>query len=216
MDADFWHTKWEKNDIAFHEGKANTMLVKHFEALDLSVGSRIFVPLCGKTVDIHWLLSQGYNVVGVEINEMAIQQLFDDLQLTPQISDVPDLKHYSAKDIDIFVGDVFKLTPQLLAKVDGIYDRASLVALPEETREQYAIHLIHITQAAPQLLISFDYDQSLLNGPPFSITETEIQSHYKKHYNIKLVDKVVTPYKLKDQFAVDECVRILTKIGTKD
>lgn len=33
MEADFWHRKWATNDIGFHQGEANPLLVKHFAAL---------------------------------------------------------------------------------------------------------------------------------------------------------------------------------------
>ena len=79
MDPTFWHQRWEKNEIAFHEGKANALLVKHFHELTLAKGRRVFVPLCGKTLDISWLLSNGYHVAGAELSQVAIEQLFMEL-----------------------------------------------------------------------------------------------------------------------------------------
>lgn len=117
MNLDFWHQKWEKNEIGFHESKPNTLLVAHFNALKLIEGSRIFLPLCGKTVDIAWLLSKGYRVVGVELSRLAIEQLFLELSVAPEITKIDDIYHYSANNIDIFVGDIFEVSSELMARL---------------------------------------------------------------------------------------------------
>ena len=175
MDTDFWLQRWQENNIAFHRSEANPLLVTHFKALGLAKGSRVFVPLCGKTKDIAWLLSNGYRVAGAELIEMAIEQLFMELGIAPKISDVGKVKHYSATDIDIFVGNIFELSGQILGPVDSVYDRAALVALPTEMRDRYTAHLTEITHGASQLLICYEYDQTLMAGPPFSISQPALQ-----------------------------------------
>src|SRR5258708_29645765 len=104
MDAKFWHQRWEANEIGFHESNANPLLLTHFKALSRPKGSRVFVPLCGKTLDIAWLLSNGYQIAGVELSELAIKQLFVELGIEAEITDIGEVKHYSATAIDIFVG----------------------------------------------------------------------------------------------------------------
>lgn len=188
MDHGFWHQKWATNNIGFHKSEANPMLVKHFDALSLAKGSRVFVPLCGKTLDLSWLLSKGYRVAGAELSEMAIQQLFDELNLEPQITQKGNLTHYHATNIDIFVGDIFDLTANLLGHVDAIYDRAAYVALPAETRTKYSAHLKQLSNNATQLLITFDYDQTLMSGPPFSISNEEVNRHYDNSYSLTLLE----------------------------
>lgn len=187
MEPDFWHQKWEDNVIGFHNSEAHPLLVSHFKALSLKAHSRVFLPLCGKTLDIAWLLSKGYCVVGVELSEIAVSQLFEELGVTPAKVDLGDLMRYSAENIDIFVGDIFHLSNKDLGTVDAIYDRAALVALPKEMRDRYAAHLIHVTNNAPQLLISFEYDQNLLAGPPFSITNKELTQQYRSAYEVTLL-----------------------------
>jgi len=184
MNANFWHQRWELNEIAFHEREANPLLVKYFDLLSLSKGSRVFLPLCGKTLAIHWLLSNGYRVAGSELSEIAVKQLFSELAIEPNITATDQIRHYSADNIDIFIGDFFDLSRGVLARVDAIYDRAALVALPETMRNRYASHLMEITAQATQLLICLDYDQSLLDGPPFSVTEREVHRHYKASYDV--------------------------------
>ncbi|MEM8534542.1 MAG: thiopurine S-methyltransferase [Chloroflexota bacterium] len=184
MDAHFWHQRWETNTIAFHQSTANPLLVTYFRELSVAQGGRVFVPLCGKTLDIAWLLAQGYRVAGVELSELAIQQLFTELGTEPEIADIGEVKHYHATDIDIFVGNIFNLTRPMLGTIDAIFDRAALVALPEHTRVQYAKHITDITENTPQLLITYEYDQTLMEGPPFSISNEEIYEHYQDSYAI--------------------------------
>jgi len=187
MDAGFWHQRWEKNEIAFHESKANPLLVKHFNELSLAKGRRIFVPLCGKTLDISWLLYKGYRVAAAELSQIAIEQLFMELGVQPETSTVGEVEQWSANNLDIFVGDVFALSRKVLGPVDGIYDRAALVAFPEEMRKRYTAHLMETTGQAPQLLICYDYDQSLMEGPPFSVSNDEVKRHYAVNYDVTLI-----------------------------
>jgi len=190
MEHSFWHDRWASGRIGFHEREPNPLLVKHFPALSVPENGRVFVPLCGKTLDIAWLLSRGHRIVGAELSELAIEQLFEDLGVEPAISDMGNLKRYSADSIDIFVGDVFNLTADMLGAVDAVFDRAAFVALPEHMRAAYAPHIASITGHAPQLLISFEYDQSLFDGPPFSIEIQELQTLYGGSYQLSSLARV--------------------------
>ncbi len=209
METDFWHQRWEKMEIGFHLSEANPLLVSHFNALSLASGSRVFVPLCGKTLDIAWLLANGYQVAGAELSEIAIQQLFDELGVQPTVTQAGNLKRYSAPDIDIFVGDIFDLSGSQLGKVDAVYDRAALVALPQAMRDRYTAHLGAMTQNAPQLLICFEYDQSLVEGPPFSISAEEVHRQYQGYYSIQLLASQNMPDGLKGKYPAKESVWLL-------
>jgi thiopurine S-methyltransferase len=158
------------------------LLLDHFGALSLPAGSRVFVPLCGKTRDILWLLESGYRVVGVELSRMAVEQLFAEMDLQPAISQVGPLTRFAVEDIDIYCGDIFELTGSELGPVDAVYDRAALVALPANMRQRYAEHLAAITGRARQLLIAYEYDQSLQDGPPFAVSADEVRRLYGRHY----------------------------------
>ncbi len=187
MDPSFWHARWEKNHLGWQQEQAHPMLVAHLNEVASTPEARIFLPLCGKTLDIGWLLGQGYRVVGAELSEIAIRQLFEGLEIMPTITPLGTLKHYSAPQLDIFVGDIFDLTKNVLGPVNAIYDRAALVALPAEMRPRYAQHLAKITGCAPQLLISFDYDQTVMQGPPFSVPKLDIVQTYGDTYAISLL-----------------------------
>lgn len=211
MDAKFWHQKWAQNEIAFHEAKANPLLVKYFSALTLPVGVRVFLPLCGKTPAIHWLLANDYRVAGAELSEIAIEQLFKELNIEPTTTAAGALRRYSADNIDIFVGDFFALSRGALGRVDAIYDRAALVALPEAMRARYAAHLAAIADRAPQLLICFEYDQRLLEGPPFSLTGDEVRRHYDRLYEVAQLDSVDVAGGLKGKCPAKETVWLLKR-----
>jgi len=209
METDFWLQRWQDKQIGFHESNTNPSLLKHFNALSLEKGSRVLIPLCGKTLDIAWLLSQDYKVAGAELSELAITELFEELNITPHKEVKGTLTQYTAEDIDIFVGDIFDLSRDLLGPIDAIYDRAALVALPEEMRIRYSKHLIQLSDTAPQLLISYEYDQSLMEGPPFSITAEEVLQRYSDSYQIQKLDSIELPEDLKGKCDATESVWLL-------
>lgn len=209
MDAEFWHERWGNNQIAFHEGEPNSRLVEHFGALDVPDEGRVFVPFCGKTRDIAWLLAAGCRVAGAELSELAIQQLFADLDVEPEVSRAGSLTRYQGAAIDLFVGDFFELTAADLGPVDAVYDRAALVALPLEMRRRYAAHLTEVTDRAPQLLITFEYDQASMDGPPFSIAPDEVDEHYAERFEVTLRQRAELAGGLKGISPVAECAWLL-------
>jgi thiopurine S-methyltransferase len=209
VETSFWHRKWEKNEIGFHLPEANPLLVEHFSKLKLEQGACVFLPLCGKTLDIAWLLAQGCRVAGAELSRIAIEDLFKSLNLTPTIKTLAEFTHFSATNIDIFVGDIFKLSPAMLGTVDAVYDRAALVALPDEMRKRYTAHLTALTNLAPQLLICFEYDQTLHAGPPFSINMQEVKQHYQASYRVTLIASKPLVGGLKGRYPTTEHVWLL-------
>lgn len=182
MEPDFWRKKWEVKEIGFHQPEANAFLVDEFARLALADGARIFVPLCGKSLDVGWLLGRGYRVVGAELSEIAVRELFEELGVTPEVETLGPLIRYRAGELEVYVGDIFDLTKDALGPVDAIYDRAALVALPPEIRSRYAAHLFDATDGAPQFLLCFEYDQSVMSGPPFSIDGAEVARLYADRY----------------------------------
>lgn len=211
MDANFWHARWERNEIGFHGRETNPLLVEHFDALALAPASCIFLPLCGKTLDIHWLLAQGYHVVGAELSPLAIRQLFAELGVEPAVSHIGPFEHYAAENLDIYVGDFFNLTPEILGAVDAVYDRAALVALPQTVRPRYTAHLAAITHAAPQFLICFEYEQSLHAGPPFSVDGDELRQHYEGSYHLTRLARVDVRGGLKGKYPATESAWLLQR-----
>lgn len=203
MDASFWLERWKNNEIGFHKAEVNALLERHFNKLHLASGSRILVPLCGKSYDLTWLAEQGFEVIGVELSELAIESYFAEREIKPTIAPCGKLQRYKAGNIELLLGDIFDLSAGDLGRIDAIYDRAALVALPEPTRLRYTKHLIDITNHANQLLITFDYDQSLMQGPPFSISAAELEQHYAAYYNIEAQETRTEEGKLKGHTATE-------------
>ena len=211
MEASFWHNRWQTNQTGWHERAVNPLLTTHFPSLNVPPGGRAFVPLCGKSLDLGWLLSRGYAVAGAELSELAVTQLFAELGMESRISEVGKLKLFHGEKIDIFVGDIFDLSREILGPVDAVYDRAALVALPETMRPRYTAHLKAITRMAPQLVIGYEYDQTIVAGPPFSVTPDELRRHYRDDYTLMLLARVDVPGGLKGKCPATEHIWRLTE-----
>lgn len=204
MDPNFWHERWRENQIGFHLPEAHDFLVKYSSHFQLPAGAPVFLPLCGKTRDIGWLLSQGFHVKGIELSELAVEQLFEDLAVTPEITQKGPLKLYRAPMLEVWVGDIFDLSTELLGPVSLTYDRAALVALPLDMRRRYSDHVLMITRRSPQLLITFTYDQTLIAGPPFSVDAQEVRVHYSGFRAVELLETRRAKQSLKGLSAVEE------------
>lgn len=210
MDAQFWHERWQAGQIGFHEGHVNRMLATHLDKLPVKPGARIFLPLCGKTRDIAWLRERGYRVAGAELSGIAIAQLFDEMELKPEVTPVGPLRRHAAGGVEVFEGDIFDLNPAALGPVDAVFDRAALVALPEEERRSYARHIAAITGRAPQLLVTFVYDPEEMAGPPFSVEGAEVGELYDAAYRVEMLDDRDVPGGLKGLCAARAQAWLLT------
>ncbi|MEX0303935.1 MAG: thiopurine S-methyltransferase [Leisingera sp.] len=189
MEQDFWQARWRENRIGFHEGAPNSLLTRHFARLGLMAGQSVFVPLCGKALDLDWLLKQGLRVMGAEFNQGAVEEVFARQRLEPKVEKQGELLRYNSGALTLFAGDFFALTAAQAGPVDAVYDRAALVAVKPEDRTAYAAHLNQVTNTARQLLIGFDYDQSLMEGPPFSVPGSLVQTLYRGTHAIALAEE---------------------------
>ena len=210
MESNFWHDRWQANEIGFHEGRANELLVRHLPALNLAPGARVFLPLCGKTRDIPWLMAQGFQVVGIELSPIAVGQLFKDLGITPTISGQGAVTRHKAPGVTVFTGDIFALDGETLGPVEAIYDRAALVALPGTMRDSYAAQLHALAPTAPRLVITFEYDQSQADGPPFSIPDAEMDRLFAATYRLEILERQDVAGGLKGLIPANEAAWLLT------
>ena len=188
MKKDFWLGRWEREEIHFHQDEFNPYLHQYWHDLHLARDSQVFVPLCGKSHDMLWLLEQGHRVLGVELSNIAVQAFFKENGYTPQHDVRGKFDSCEANGIGILCGDFFDLSKDDLANVTGVYDRASLIALPPEMRERYIRHLASILPPATQiLLITVDYPQPEMPGPPFSVSSGEVEALYREHAEVRLL-----------------------------
>ncbi|AXP02195.1 thiopurine S-methyltransferase [Pseudomonas fluorescens] len=174
MEPEFWHKHWSSNQIGFHLPEVNPYLQRFWPQLGLAQGSRVLVPLCGKSLDLLWLAHQGYSVLGVELSEKAATDFFLEHELEPSVSEEGAFKVFRAEGVEIRCGDFFALSAADVADCAALYDRAALIALPVAMRERYAVHLQKIMPACVGLLITLDYNQDEMPGPPFSVGNDEV------------------------------------------
>lgn len=175
MEPKFWQERWARNQIGFHLPEVNPYLQRHWPQLGLADGAKVLVPLCGKSLDLVWLASQGYHVMGVELSEQAVETFFNEQGLAPQISRRGDFKVYQTSLIEVWCGDIFDLDARAVADCSGLYDRAALIALPPLMRAQYAERLNALLgRGAKGLLVTLDYDQVQKAGPPFAVSDEEV------------------------------------------
>jgi thiopurine S-methyltransferase len=190
MEPKFWHERWARNQIGFHLPEVNPYLLRHWSSLGLANGAQVLVPLCGKSLDLVWLASQGYRVLGVELSERAVEEFFNEQGLTPKISQRGLFKVFQAGSIELWCGDFFALEAGAVADCSGLYDRAALIALPPLMREQYSAHLNRtVAQGTRGLLITLDYDQVQKAGPPFAVSDEEVQLLLGSDWSLKVLEQ---------------------------
>jgi thiopurine S-methyltransferase len=186
MKKDFWLERWERKEIGFHQDEINPYLRQFWQELHLARDCVVFVPLCGKSRDMLWLREQGHRVLGVELSVIAAQEFFRENGYEPEHAPSGKFNRYEANDISILCGDFFDLCKDDLSYVTAVYDRASLIALPPEMRERYARHLASILPPATQiLLITVEYPQAEMQGPPFSVTAGEVEALYREYAEVR-------------------------------
>jgi len=179
MDPEFWHERWRLHQIGFHQRALNAHLQAFWERLGLSPGDRVLVPLCGKSRDMLWLRTRGHSVLGVELSEIAVRDFFAENSLQPQISRRGSFAVWESDGIALWCGDFFDLTATDLVDCAGVYDRASLVALPPSMRKRYARHLQAVLpRPIAVLLVTMEYPEGEMQGPPFSVHEEEVRTLY--------------------------------------
>ncbi|RMT84838.1 thiopurine S-methyltransferase [Pseudomonas viridiflava] len=189
MEADFWQQRWASGQIGFHQAEVNQDLRRFWPELELQKGARVLVPLCGKSHDMSWLVGQGFHVVGVELSRTAVEVYFAEHQLEPRVTQRGGFTLYSAVGIDIWCGDFFALTAQDIGQCVAFYDRAAMIALPSDIRERYVLQLERLLPSTcVGLLITLDYDQTELNGPPFSVPHQWLQAFVEAHWRIAKVE----------------------------
>ncbi len=191
MEADFWLERWQSKQIGFHQDEVNRHLERHWPGLGLAPGSRVLVPLCGKSRDLLWLAAQGHAVTGVELSEIAVRDFFAENGLEPLVRELGPFREWRCDEIRILQGDFFDLDGRLLGAVAGVYDRAALVALPARMRGRYVAHLYRLLRRGTRvLLVSMEYPQEEMEGPPFSVSAEEIRERYGAGFIVEALDRV--------------------------
>ena len=183
MEPDFWHQRWQQNQIGFHQGEVNPYLQRYWSELNVPAPARVLVPLCGKSLDLTWLMQQGYAVEGVELSELAVQAFFEEQGIAAQQSRQGEFQVWEGDRLRFWCGDFFNLTAAQLGPIDAVYDRAALIALPPAMRQQYVQHMHTLVGEVPHLLITLEYPQAQMDGPPFSVEQAEVDALFSERFN---------------------------------
>ena len=189
MHPDFWRQRWQDNDIGFHQDQPTPLLQKHWPAVAVPPGCRVFVPLAGKSLDMLWLAAQGHRVLGIELSQLAVELFFADHGLRPEIHETHYGRHYRAGDIELICGDAFALDEAALADCAAVFDRAALIALPSELRQRYVDELYaRLPAGCRGLLITMEYPAQEKAGPPFPVLESEVRERFARDWRVELLE----------------------------
>ncbi|MBS3805482.1 MAG: thiopurine S-methyltransferase [Oleiphilaceae bacterium] len=186
MEHEYWHNRWANDEIGFHEGSVNKFLHEHWPEFAPRGNETVFVPLCGKAVDMWWLYERGHPVIGVELNEIACKDFFEEGNAPANVKPGEPFTRFVHDELELWCGDFFQLVPDDLRHVHLVYDRAALIALPPTLRQEYVQHLVAILPEKTQiLLVTLDYQDDEMQGPPFNVSDAEVHSLYGEDYDIE-------------------------------
>ncbi len=187
---EFWHNRWENQQIGWHRHVYNDLMVKHWPKINAPKDGSVLVPLCGKTLDMLWLAQQGHEVVGLEMVQQAVDAFFAENNLEVKRVEHNDFCEFSSPPIAILQGNVFDL-PDGTKQCDAWYDRAAMIAINPSLREDYVNLIRNQTKlGAVGLLITFTYPQEQMEGPPFSLTDGDVVSFYSSGFEVELLEKI--------------------------
>ncbi|MDT8387199.1 MAG: thiopurine S-methyltransferase [Thiogranum sp.] len=202
MEKTFWLERWEQNLVGFHQPDINPHLKEYWQTLSVKPGTEVLVPLCGKSQDMRWLAEQGCRVLGVELSERAVTDFFRENDYDFDLVSGGAFKVYSNDVITLLCGDFFALQPAQVDQVRAVYDRASLIALPPPMRADFARHLSALLPDAVMLLLTMEYPQEQMSGPPFSVSEREVRELFEPDWSVTLLyseDILSTESKFRDR-----------------
>lgn len=188
MEPDFWHARWKSESIGFHQPEINRYLKKYIDELALAPGDTIFVPLCGKSLDMWWLHEQGFKVIGIELSDIAAKSFFAEAGKKATKTQSGKFTTWAYADVEILCGDFFDLDASMLEGINAVFDRAALIALPEKIRSNYIAHLTSILPTGARgLLVTLEYSQEEMSGPPFSVSEREVNELFAADFNLEIL-----------------------------
>jgi thiopurine S-methyltransferase len=190
VQPEFWHDRWRTGQVGFHQSAVDRQLAAYWPGLRLPTADRVFVPLCGKSLDMLWLRDRGHTVIGIELSAVALEAFCMENGIPAWRRLACDFDVYEAEGLRLFRGDFFALTPEILGSVAAVYDRAALISWTPELRETYVAHLTALTSPGTKtLLITVEYPQVQMNGPPFSVSADDVGRLYARHHEIRLLGR---------------------------
>jgi thiopurine S-methyltransferase len=190
VQPEFWLDRWRLAQTAFHQLSVDRFLSAYWPALNPSATGSVFVPLCGKSLDLLWLRDRGHSVVGVELSVVALESFCQEHGIPARRRLLADFDVYEADNFRLLRGDFFKLTRLMLGNASLIYDRAALISWAPSLQTAYVKHMTTLSAAGTQtLLVALEYPQDKMKGPPFSVTTDEVHHLYASGHSIEELDR---------------------------
>jgi thiopurine S-methyltransferase len=190
LQPDFWLERWRTGQIGFHQPAVDRHLRRHWPELGLAENSRVFVPLCGKSLDLLWLRERDHSVAGVELSAVALESFCMEQGVLAKRRTLDHFDVYEAARIQLYRGDFFKLAPELLGTFSAVYDRASLISWTPELRPAYVAQVAALSKPGTlTLLIVMEYPQAQMPGPPFSVSAEDIELLYSGSHAIQRLSR---------------------------
>lgn len=190
MDADFWLARWREGRIGWHQDEVDRLLQKHWPGLDARAGETVFVPLCGKSLDMAWLAGNGYPVLGVDLSLAACEAFFDELGAATDRREEAGIPCLQAQGVTLYAGDLFALPAELVGGASLVYDRAALIALPADMRPAYVDAVYGTLPAGARgLLITLEHPPGERGGPPFAVPEAEVRALLEPEWQVVLAER---------------------------
>ncbi|MBE0490122.1 MAG: thiopurine S-methyltransferase [Halomonas sp.] len=183
--ANEWLERWREGRIGFHRDRPHPMLVAHWPNLEVRPGTKVLVPLCGKSLDMRWLASGDHPVLGIELAPEAIEQFVAEGQGVVTRYHQAGFQICRQGSVELWQGDFFHFHIEQAAEIGAFYDRASLISLPPATRQRYAFHLAQLVPPGSRgLLISLERARGDEGGPPFSVSHDEVRELFEPNFHV--------------------------------
>jgi len=185
VDRAYWEEVWREEEQGFHQAQVNPHLQRFWSRLGLAPEARVLVPLCGKSLDMSWLLSEGHDVIGVDLSRRAQEEFLASRPEPIRFSEQGEVTLAYQGALLFAAGDVFHLRQEMLRSVDAVYDRAALVALPAAVRQNYAFFLAQCLKPGAQILLITRQAPEPREAPPFNIDAQEVSRLYSSNFTIE-------------------------------
>ncbi|MEL7832963.1 thiopurine S-methyltransferase [Fodinibius sp. Rm-B-1B1-1] len=188
MEISYWQSRWRKDNTGWHMDMVYPPLPKLWKRLNIKSESRILVPLCGKSLDLHWLAEHSQKVIGVDVSHKALHTVMEKYPETFSQTSSHNFTVYKSSSLELWEGDFMKLPTKEITPIDLVYDKASIIALPPKMRPQYAQKILDLCGNTTRILLqTFEYIQEEMNGPPFSVDEKELQKLFGHNFRLQLM-----------------------------
>lgn len=187
---EYWENRWITNQTGWHRSVYNDLMVKYWPKLGIPTDSKVLVPLCGKSLDMLWLAEKGHTIVGIEFTRVAVERFFPENKLQHIIVKHPNYIEFKSDRFTILNGDILVI-PSDLIQAEAWYDRAAMIAINPDLREDYVSQIRQQTKVgAVGLLITYSYPQEEMEGPPFSLNDDDVFQLFQDGFRVECLETI--------------------------